>query len=184
MKRKPDLTKKQPGRPTFSDTQFGPPLLSTLCFAEQLLVWSFRMWMRQNDQNTGALTMLKESWRFARVEPLFGTLDSCMTVAVVTASPSLRIGVQNQPVLTLDEARLIAVVSSLQQNDVRRAKQILCSRLPCAATRIGTPVFDTLARGLAHAGHILPNRCWPLAEWDELGSLTLESDRLFSNTAH
>lgn len=184
MKRKTDRSRKQPGRPTFTDAQSGPPLLASLSFVEQLLVWSFRMWMRQSDESIGVLTMLKDSWRFARVEPLFGSLDSCMTIVVVTASPSLRIGVQNQPVLTLDEARLLAVLSSLQQNDIGRAKEILCSRLPCAATRIGAPVFDTLARGLGHAGHILPNRCWPLAEWDDLGSLTLESDRLFSSTAH
>jgi len=184
MKRKSDTVPKQTARPTFATAPTDPPLLSSLNFAEQFLVWSLRLWSRQGQPGPIELQMLRDAWRLARAEALFADFDSCMTMITVTATPPLQTGQLHDLTPTLDEARLLAIFRAYQQGDTEQAKKALCTRFPCAAVRICGSALDTFAHRLASTGHRLPDRLWPLVEWDELGQLTLESDRISANSMH
>ena len=184
MNRKPETTPSKAARLTFTTAPENPPDLKGLTFVEQLLIWSMRLWLRQGPTGPSDLKMLKDAWRLARVSAIFVEFDSCMTLLSATALSPLRSGSLRQPTPTSDEIRMLAVLKAFQEGDSYQAKHVLCARLPCTAVRIGGPAIETLARSLAKAGHRLPRRLWPLAEWDELGQLTLESDRLSAICAH
>lgn len=184
MNRKPETTTNRAARPTFTTAPEDPLHLTALSFIEQLLIWSMRLWLRQGQAGASELKMLKDAWRLARAETLFVEFDSCMTLLSVTALPPLGSASLRHPMPTPDEIRVLAVLKAFQQGDADQAKRVLCARLPCAAVRIGGPAIETFSRSLADAGHRLPSRLWPLVEWDELGQLALESDRLSAISTH
>lgn len=184
MKRKTDYALKQAPRLSFVAPKTEPPLVATLSFVEQLLIWSMRVWMRQGQAGSAKLAMLKDTWRLARAAPILGEFDSCMTLFAITANPPILTGSLTSLSLTTDEARLLAIIQSFQAGDSDQAKRALCARLPCAAVRVGRPAIESLARCLDQTGHRLPSRKWPLIEWDELGQLIMESDRISANSVH
>lgn len=184
MKHKPETTPRKAARPTFTTASEEPPSLNELCFVEQLLIWSMRLWLRQGQAGSSELRMLKDAWRLARAETLFVEFDSCMTLLNVTANPPLKSVSLQHPTPTSDETRMLAVLKAFQEGEINQAKRVLCARLPCAAVRLGSPAIETFAHSLAKASHLLPSRLWPLVEWDELGQLTLESDRLSAIGTH
>ena len=184
MKRKADPDLKQAPRPAFRPAPNDPPPLAALSFIEQMLIWSMRLWVRQGQAGSSELVMLRDTWRLARSEQVFAEFDSCMTLLAIATNPPLQVGALKTLTPTNDEARILAVLRAFQQGDADQAKKALCARLPCAAVRVGSPVLETLARSLFQANHSLPARLWPLVEWDELGQLTMESDRISAIGIH
>ncbi|MBL94009.1 MAG: hypothetical protein CFH06_00879 [Alphaproteobacteria bacterium MarineAlpha3_Bin5] len=136
-----------------------PDLFNDLKFADKLVVWSVRVWVRDFVSGGNSHAVLSECFKLARIPMAYPILDSIMTIYA-----SLDCGIKNIRCvrcqqLSSEETRFLSLISIFQEN--RKMDNIgpyLRLWMPNTVCRVIQQPCEEFAIILKRAGLILSGR--------------------------
>ncbi|WP_169545344.1 hypothetical protein [Sneathiella aquimaris] len=135
-----------------------PNSLNSLCFAEQLTLWSVRYWADRYREQDPASNILKDAYRLAKVEDGMISLDNFMTLLITGNCRTVDIRCLCCEGISADEWRILQSLGLAQVGKKYEIAPLLSSFLEPTSTRLALPVIRQWSAALAAAAHWLPIR--------------------------
>ena len=127
--------------------------VSTLLFADQLLLWSIRLWADGLNRGCGVSELLRHAYRLAGASDAYLDLDSLMTIVATSATGNIDVRCTKCTTVSFDEQAFIRAVAIYQAGlPVADASKLFTLWLPPAARRLIEPHIAELGRKFRHAG--------------------------------
>jgi hypothetical protein len=149
--------------------------------AEILVLWSFRVWVRCNSEQTALQQILKEGFEIANVPEAYLKFDEMMsyTQSLLTASVEVR-RIKCRSV-NRDEITLLSAIAELQINETSFFAAAMSRWIPVEYIEEIIPASSAFATLMANQDLIL--RRWKMVEKKRSASL-LESTILQNSMCH
>ena len=134
---------------------------SELPFAEQLVLWGIRMWVRAFNHGGNNHSVLKKGFSLAGVAEAYGALDAVMYILSRLGQGVIDIKCPCCSEITFDEHRIIGAVAACQHHENTSSRDAYLTRwLPPPASQMGYLHVFELANVLKKGGLILNLRVW------------------------
>ena len=134
---------------------------SELPFAEQLVLWGIRMWVRAFNHGDNNHSVLKKGFSLAGVAEAYGALDAVLSILSRLGQGVVDIRYPCCSEISLDEHRIIGAVAACQHEKNYSSRDTYLSKwLPPAASQMGYLHVFELAKVLKKGGLILNLRVW------------------------
>ena len=134
---------------------------SELPFAEQLVLWGIRMWVRAFNHGDNNHSVLKKGFSLAGVAEAYGALDAVMYILSRLGQGVVDIKCPCCSEITFDEHRIIGAVAACQHDENYASRNAYLSRwLTPAASQMGYLRVFEFANVLKKGGLILNLRVW------------------------
>jgi|ERR1700749_3824099 len=136
-------------------------LLSELCAAELLLLWSLRMFVAAHLDGQS-----NDNWRDGLMASGVGccavpAFDTLFGIVATSAQRRIDVRCRHSQTLSGDEARFLQLICLLQHGHIFDARDVLSDWLPRAAVRAAILPAKALAFALARRRLFVPQRSFP-----------------------
>ena len=127
-------------------------MTADLSSAQQLIVWSARMWVSSTNLQRPVLDKLEQAYAFAGVAEIARDIDELFCTITVGARGDLGFGAPHCPRVHPVEAALINCLSAFQSDVPACASHVLEGMLQPAAARMAVAPAQRWARALSRSG--------------------------------
>ena len=126
-----------------------------LSFAEQLTLWSVRMWLRAYCRSSEMFATVHEAFDLLGIADAGRAFDDGMAIlAIGTHHDLLFLNVDSQ-YISQDEGDFLEVLAAFQKNDADRARAQLNVWMPLSSCRVACAAFKKFANRLANNGLLI-----------------------------
>lgn len=126
---------------------------SSLLFADQLLLWSVRLWADALNRGCGVSELLRDAYRLAGAGDAYLDLDGLMTIVATSATSNIDVRCTRCTTVSDDEQAFTRAVAIYQAGlPLADASKIFAPWLPPAARRLIEPNIAKLGHKFQQAG--------------------------------
>ena len=126
-----------------------------LSFAEQLTLWSVRMWLRAYCRRSEMFATVHEAFELLGIADAGRAFDDGMAIlAIGTHQDLIFLNVDSQ-YISQDEVDFLEVLAAFQKKDADRARAQLHVWMPVSSCRVACAAFKKFAIQLANCGLLI-----------------------------
>jgi hypothetical protein len=149
--------------------------------AEKLVLWSFRVWVRCNSEQTALQQTLKDGFETANVPEAYLKFDQMMSYTQSLLNASVEVRCIKCRSVNRDEITLLSAIAELQKNETVLFAAAMSRWIAVEYIEEIIPASSEFATLMANQGLIL--RRWKMVEKPRSVSL-LETIELQNSTCH